>query len=171
MHKEIHRRQHANLRGWHRRPLTPGSFSLPFPTQTYIPGTWKHLNLPPMPGCFTLWMLFWGKNVQEQSKNSLKNCPNARAAVQVPCDYRWMDYIQETERSNWVYLHFVPLPTESRTVSENALPLLPTRTPLAEPWGVTVRTEWGHLVPLPCHFPLPLRMASVTQMQRPFING
>lgn len=84
-----HRRQNANFWGWHRRSLPPGSLRSPFPTQTYIPGTWKYLNLPHMPSCFTLWMLFWGKNVQ----NSLKILSRVVQMPELPCRYHRTMYV------------------------------------------------------------------------------
>lgn len=84
-----HRGQNANFWGWHRRPLPPGSLRSPFPTQTYIPGTWNYLNLPHMPSCFTLWMLFWGKNVQ----NSLKILSRVVQMPKLPCRYHRTMYV------------------------------------------------------------------------------
>lgn len=125
--------------------LSEGPFGLPFPTQACIPGTCKYLNLPHVPSCFTLWMLFWGKNVWSCLKILLRlvRMPGLlfryHVTTYVCTVYRKLSSLV---RLNFTLCHFL----WGGTFSENAPPPLPIVNQLTgEAVGRSQwRQEWSH---------------------------
>lgn len=83
-----------------------------------------------------------GQECVKLSKNSFKTCSNARAAVQVPCNYICMHCIQETKQSSEAQFYFVSLPMR-RNILRKRSPSPAYREPAD--WGgggeVTVKTR------------------------------